>query len=259
MREQAVKIAAVIPARLASTRFPRKVLLPIGGLPMVEHVRRRALLCPSLAEVFVATCDQEIADVVRAAGGKVIMTSDMHQNGTTRVAEAIGAIDCSHVMLLQGDEPLMLPRHLEGLAAAMRSEPEVGAWNLVARLDSPDETDRHSFVKCAITPPHRIMYCFRRSPCYSDFPTQTRFIRKLLGILAYRKDFLLQLTALPLAPVEAAESIEQMRILENGFALDYVEVAPSLPSINEPHELDEVLALLRDNPEQRDLLSSVTS
>jgi 3-deoxy-manno-octulosonate cytidylyltransferase (CMP-KDO synthetase) len=254
-----MKIAAVIPARLQSTRFPRKILLPIHGLPMIEHVRRRALMCPSLSEVVVATCDEEIADVVRANGGRVVMTSKDHVNGTTRVAEALVDVVCTHVLLLQGDEPLLLPRHVEALVHAVTAEPEIDAWNLIGALDSQDELDRHSFVKCAIAEPHRILYCFRRSPNFSDFATQKAFVRKMLGIIAYRKDFLLKLNSLPCSPIEKAESIEQMRILENGFDLSYVEVAPALPSINEPEELQEVLNCLSADSEQQTLLKAVAA
>lgn len=254
-----MKIAAIIPARLKSTRFPKKILLPIHGLPMIEHVRRRALLCPTLSEVIVATCDEEIADTVRANGGRVIMTSDSHVNGTTRIAEAVAQVDCTHVLLLQGDEPLLLPRHVEALVQAVIAEPEVSTWNLIGALESQDELDRHSFVKCAITAPHQILYCFRRSPNFSDFETQKGFVRKMLGIIAYRKDFLLELTGLPVSPIEKAESIEQMRILENGFGLSYVEVAPALPSINEPGELQEVLDCLSADSEQQALLKSIVT
>lgn len=254
-----MKIAAIIPARLKSTRFPNKILLPIHGLPMIEHVRRRALMCPTLSEVIVATCDEEIAETVRANGGRVIMTSDSHVNGTTRIAEAVAQVDCTHVLLLQGDEPLLLPRHVEALAQAVIAEPEVSTWNLVGVLESQDELDRHSFVKCAISAPHDILYCFRRSPNFSDFDTQKAFVRKMLGIIAYRKDFLLELTGLPASPIEKAESIEQMRILENGFGLSYVEVAPALASINEPGELQEVLDCLSADSEQQALLKSIVA
>jgi len=254
-----MNIAAIIPARLQSSRFPRKILLPIYGLPMIEHVRRRALMCPSLSEVIVATCDEEIADAVRVNGGRVIMTSKSHINGTTRIAEAVAEVNCSHVLLLQGDEPLLLPRHVEALAQAVIAEPEVDTWNLVGALDSQDELDRHSFVKCSIAAPHEILYCFRRSPNFSDFATQKAYVRKLLGVIAYRKDFLQKLTNLPASPIEKAESIEQMRILENGFALSYVEVAPALPSINEPGELQDVLDSLIADREQQALLKTITA
>lgn len=224
---------------------------------MLEHVRRRALLCPELAEVVVATCDTEIADCVQANGGTAIMTSDAHQNGTTRVAEAISSIDCSHVMLLQGDEPLLLPRHVNALASGICAEPDIPAWNLVGELEKSEEMDRHSFVKCGVTNANRILYCFRRSPYFSDFSIHSAFARKMLGVIAYRKDFLLKLTTLKPSPMEVAESIEQMRILENGFAFKFVQVSPSLPSINEPSEVGEVQHHLRHNPEQQSVLQMI--
>jgi 3-deoxy-manno-octulosonate cytidylyltransferase (CMP-KDO synthetase) len=249
-----LKIVAVIPAHLASVRFPRKILFPIHGLPMIEHVRRRALLSGEISELFVATCDDEIAQTVRGFGGKVVMTANTHTNGTTRVAEAIRGIDCSHVMLLQGDEPLLLPRHLDVFAQAIAAEPALDAWNATGPIEQPDELDRHSFVKCAVSKTGRVLYCFRRSPGYSTFEKQQTFVRKILGIIAYRRDFLLELTKLPPATIEQAEFIEQMRILENGFELRSVPVEPSLPSINEPHEADVVVNYLHDNSEQRELL-----
>jgi 3-deoxy-manno-octulosonate cytidylyltransferase (CMP-KDO synthetase) len=252
-----VKLIVVIPAHLASVRFPRKILFPIHDLPMIEHVRRRALLSRATKDVYVATCDEEIARVVRGFGGKVIMTANTHTNGTTRVAEAVKDIDCTHVVLLQGDEPLLLPRHLDLFGEAIAADEACVAWNATGPIAHPEELDRHSFVKCAVAPSGRVLFCFRRTPGYSPFDTQTAFVRKILGIIAYRKDFLLQLTRLPAATIETAELIEQMRIIENGFALQSVPVAPSLPSINEPAESGIVFDYLRSNAEQRALLDLI--
>lgn len=254
-----MKIVAVIPARLASTRFPRKVLLPIEGLPMVEHVRRRGLLSSGLDDVVVATCDDEIAAYVRSQGGKAVMTSNRHENGTSRVAEAIKGVECSHVILLQGDEPLLLPRHIEQLVMAMTAAPEIPAWNLVAELNDADELHRHSFVKCTVGVDARILYCFRRSPGCSDYSIQKIFTRKMLGIIAFRKDFLLTLSGTAATPIEKAESIEQMRIIESGHRLAYLAVTPSLPSINEPDELGCVLDLLQGDNEQLGLLKAIVA
>jgi 3-deoxy-manno-octulosonate cytidylyltransferase (CMP-KDO synthetase) len=162
-------------------------------------------------------------------------------------------------LLLQGDEPLLLPRHVEALVQAVTAEPEVASWNLIGALQTEDELNRHSFVKCAIAAPHKILYCFRRSPNLSDFATQKSFLRKMLGIIAYRKDFLQKLTSLPASPIEKAESIEQMRILEYGYDLSYLEVAPALPSINEPGELQQVLKSLSLDSEQQTLLKAITA
>jgi len=252
-----MKIVAVIPAHLASVRFPRKILFLFHGLPMIEHVRRRALLSNAVSEVYVATCDQEIADVVRGYGGNVIMTTNTHKNGTTRVAEAIKDIDCTHVMLLQGDEPLMLPRHLDAFAEAIVAEPNGDAWNATGPIEKAEELDRHSFVKCTIGRSEKILYCFRRTPCYSEFEKQREFVRKILGIIAYRKDFLLSLTAMAESPIERYEFIEQMRIIENGFTIKSIAVEPSLPSVNEPGEVDVVLTYIQQNKEQANLLVQI--
>lgn len=250
----ATKIVAVIPAHLASVRFPRKILFPFHGLPMIEHVRRRALMSTKLQDVLIATCDEEIAAAVRGFGGSVVMTANTHRNGTTRVAEAVQNVDCTHVVLLQGDEPLLLPRHVDSFAEAILENSSVDSWNATGPIDDPAELDRHSFVKCAVSPSGRILYCFRRTPNFSAFEVQRTFVRKILGIIAYRKDFLLELTRLPAAPIEEAEFIEQMRIISNGREIRSVPVSPSLPSVNEPQEADIVLEYVRSNDEQRRLL-----
>ena len=119
---------------MASIRFPGKILFPFFGYPMIEHVRRRALLSKKISDVYVATCDQKIADAVIAHGGKVILTGDHHRNGTSRVAEAVTEIEASHIILLQGDEPLLLPSYVDSLVDAIAKElDEVGIYAVGAR------------------------------------------------------------------------------------------------------------------------------
>jgi 3-deoxy-manno-octulosonate cytidylyltransferase (CMP-KDO synthetase) len=252
-----MKIIAVIPAHMASVRFPGKILFTLHGLPMIEHVRRRALLSKEISDVIVATCDEDIASVIRGFGGKVVMTTNTHKNGTSRVAEAIREFDCTHVILLQGDEPLLLPRHVDTLADAIVANPNGDAWNATGPIESFEELDRHSFVKCVISQSGRIMHCFRRTPGHSSFEQQLGFTRKILGIIAYRKDFLMKITSMSGTRVELAEFIEQMRILENDYSLQSVSVDPSVPSVNEPHEADIVLEYLHQNPEQKALLEII--
>ena len=134
-----LKPVCVIPARLASSRFPRKLLAPFQGYPIIEHVRRRALLVEAFDRVVVATCDQEIYDLVRSNGGDALMTSGEHPNGTSRVAEAIENIDCSHVVLLQGDEPLILPSHLAAMVDAISTRVDCKILNAVGPIESSDE------------------------------------------------------------------------------------------------------------------------
>jgi 3-deoxy-manno-octulosonate cytidylyltransferase (CMP-KDO synthetase) len=253
-----MKIVGVIPAHMASIRFPGKILFMIHGLPMIEHVRRRAQMSKSLVDVFVVTCDESIASVVKGFGGKVIMTSDSHRNGTTRVAEAVQQIDCSHVMLLQGDEPLLLPRHVDYFASTIQGDKCSDAWNATGSIHAPEELDRHSFVKCIVGKNGRIILCFRRSPSYSSFDKQQSFIRKILGIIAYKKNFLIDLTKLTPTPIEQAESIEQMRIIENGYSMRSICVDQSLPSVNEPDDVAIVLSHIQSSDEQKKLLVKYT-
>jgi len=224
---------------------------------MIEHVRRRALLSGYLSEVYVATCDKVIADTVISYGGKVIMTSNKHQNGTSRVAEAVLPYDCSHVLLLQGDEPLLLPRHIDTMIKSIKENQNMDAWNATGEIKTEDELNSHSFVKCAVMKNNNILHCFRRTPYFSNLDIQQRFVRKILGIVAYRKDFLLHLSKLTETLIESTEYIEQMRIIENGYELHSVAVDPSLPSVNEPHETDIILDFVKNNAEQKTILEKI--
>lgn len=253
-----VKIVVVIPAHMASIRFPGKILHPFFGLPMIEHVRRRALLSKHVMDVFVATCDDDIAEVVSQFGGKVIMTNNHHKNGTTRVAEAIQCVDCSHVIVLQGDEPLVLPGYVDKVASAIKAFPERRAWNATAPIQYSEELDRHSFVKCVVGSSDRILCCFRKSPFFSEVGEQRKFVRKILGIIAYNRASLVELASLSPARIELSESIEQMRILEYGVCDLYsVPVELSLPSVNEIDDSSVVIEYLQNNIEQQKLLAEI--
>ena len=252
-----MKLIAVIPAHLASVRFPNKILFDFFGIPMIEHVRRRALLSGYLSEVYVATCDKLIADTVNSYYGKVIMTSNKHKNGTSRVAEAVLPFDCSHVLLLQGDEPLLLPRHIDTMISSIKENQNIDAWNATGKIKTDAELNSHSFVKCAVTNNNNILHCFRKTPYFSILDIQQRFVRKILGIVAYRKDFLLHLSNLTETLIESSEYIEQMRIIENGYQLYSVAVEPSLPSVNEPYATDIILDFVKNNTEQKIILEKI--
>ena len=247
-------VVAVIPARMASSRFPDKILYPFFNVPMIEHVRRRASLSENISEVIVATCDEEIADVIRQFGGQVIMTSFDHVNGTTRMAEALQGFDYTHAILLNGDEPLVKPSHIDLMVQAIHAKPEEDAWNGVGNLENEEELDKHSFVKCSVAADGRILYCFRRSPSFAEFPSQEKYIKKVLGVIGFKKSCLQRLTKLPAAVTETTESIEQMRLIENNISLHSVLFDESLPSVNEPHEAEIVLNYILNNSEQKRLL-----
>ena len=204
----------------------------------------------------MATCDREISEVVEGNGGKCIMTSASHLNGTSRVAEASLEIDCTHVILLQGDEPLLLPEYVDLMCENILDQPHLDAWNGTGPLQTEAELDRHSFVKCAINQDSKIMYCFRRSPSFAPLEQQIKTMRKILGIIAFRREYLERLIKLPQALTEVSESIEQMRIIEDGGEFVSVGFQESLPSVNEPHEAEIVEHYLRQNVRQQELFAS---
>ena len=168
-------------------------------------------------------------------------------------------IKCSHVILLQGDESLLLPRHIDKIAKEIKQDPDTLAWNATGPIEKSEELDRHSFVKCLVSELGYILYCFRRSPCYSDFEKKQKFMRKILGIIAYKKEFLLHLTSLEESPIEQAEYIEQMRIIENNYKLKSIKINTSLPSVNEPHEAKIVLDYIESSSEQKQILEGIVN
>lgn len=253
-----VRIAAVIPARMASSRFPGKPLLEIRGLPMVEHVRRRALLCGRFSEVVVATCDEQIAAVVRRNGGETVMTSPEHPAATDRVAEAARSMDCTHVVNVQGDEILVLPSDLARMAEAMEAEPQVPAWNAIAPLENAAELSDSSIVKCAVSRSGRILFCSRNlSHLRPMLEPGGAAVQKILGILAYRKDFLERYLRFPRTPLELAEAIDQSRILEHDIELRGVPFSKGYIGINEQREVSAVGEILHSDPRQQEILREV--
>ena len=253
-----VEIVAVIPARMASSRFPGKPLLEVRGLPMVEHVRRRALLCGRFAEVVVATCDREIAETIARYGGRCVLTSPSHPAATDRVAEAAQGMKATHIVNVQGDEILVLPEDLGRLVAAIEADAEAPAWNAVARLERSGELSNRSLVKCAVSGSGRMLYCMRDvSPLGTALDGTWEPLRVVLGILAYRRDFLLRYGTLSRMPLERAEAVDQWRILEHDVPLRTVEFSRGYPGINDPCDAAQVECWLDDDPRQRDALSAV--
>lgn len=252
-----VRIAALIPARLYSSRFPGKVMFPFFALPMVEHVRRRVLLCPGLSDVVVATCDPEVAEPVQAFGGSVVMTSSAHPTGTDRVAEALRSVDCTHVLIVQADEVLVLPEQLQQVVDAVRQHPEVRAWNATAPIAGQEDLEDRSVVKGVVSRSGKILLCSRKSPCLGGLAVQRIFMRKILGLIAFERDFLLDLTARLPAPLETSESVEQSRILEYDGELRSIDLSVSYPSVNLRTDVALVEGALAGDSIQRQVLARI--
>jgi len=210
------KIVAIIPARMAATRFPGKPLENILGLPLVEHVRRRVSLCNIVNEVYVATCDDEIRNAVEAYDGKVIMTSSAHERCTDRIEEAAQGLEADIIINVQGDEPLILPGPIEALANSMLDNSGILAACLVYPIANEEDLADLNTVKAVLDQQGFIMFFSR-----SAIPNYRRGRRPLFyeqsGIMAYEKGFLHKYANLPQTPLEQAESVDMLRILEHGY------------------------------------------
>ena len=227
---------------------------------MIEHVRRRALLSECFDKVVVATCDAEIADVVSQHGGKVVMTKASHPGALDRVAEVARALDCSHVVNIQGDEVLVLPEDLRRIVASVRSNPSAPAWNAVASIESTEELRDRAIVKLIVSNSGRVLFC-ARTLSFSSLRNQEwsleRSIWKSVGVMAYQRDLLCRYESLTRTPLEIAESIDQLRLLEHDIALVAVPCVRAYPAVNEHRELALVEKCLREDETQQEILQQV--
>ena len=253
-----IKISAVIPARMASTRYPGKPLIEIQGLPMIEHVRRRTLLCGGLSDVVVTTCDTEILEAVETFGGRVLMTSKEHIMASDRVAEAALELDCTHVINVQGDEILVMPDDLRNMVESIHANPECQYWNAIARIEKPAELNDTSIVKCVISNTGRILYCARD---FSHLNLKNSFepVRKLLGVLGYTRESLFAFSRLNRTPLEQSQSIDQSRIIEHEIPLLSVPFKKGYPGINDPREERMVRKFFQSDPIQISFLKEISS
>jgi len=251
-------IAAVIPARMASTRHPGKPLIEIEGLPMVEHVRRRVLLCEGFSNVIVATCDAEIQKVVETFGGKVVMTSKEHIMASDRVAEAALNLDCTHVINVQGDEILVMPDDLSNMVESIHANPDGQYWNAIARIEKPEELADTAIVKCIVSNAGKILYCARD---FTHLNLNNTFepVRKILGILGYTRESLFAFSRLNRTPLETTQSIDQSRIIEHEIPLLAVPFEKGYPGINDSREEQMVRKILQTDPMQRSILKGISS
>ena len=244
------KLIAVIPAHLASIRLKRKILIKFYGLPMIEHVRRRVVNSNIFEEVIVASGDDEIINIVNDNGGSTIKTFKKHKNGTSRVAEAIENMNYTHVVIVQGDEPLIKIEHLKRLAEEIDKNPNVDAWNSVSEIKEFSDLDSINIVKASINDSGRILYLFRKTPSIGTGKDQLKYIKKVQGLIAFKKKSLKEIQLIPSSFPESIESIEQLKIISNGFCLHSVIQKDQVPSINERKDIDEFFKYLKENKNQ---------
>lgn len=236
-------VVAVVPARLASTRFPRKPLAPILDLPMVEHVWRRAQLVQIVDRVVVATCDQEIADAVRAAGGEAVMTSDTHERCTERVEEAMRHIDGDVVVIVQGDEPLLTPDSISAAVGPVLAG-GVTCANVLNPIRSPEDYLDPNVVKAVCDQRGDLLFLTRAPVPHYMHEVQCPVYRQT-GLMAMTIDVLRRFVALPPSPFERAESIDMLRLLEHGEPVRGVPRPDVSIGVDRPADIAAAEGILR--------------
>ena len=245
---------AIIPARMGSSRFPGKPLEPILGVPLIGHCVRRAKMSPDLDKVFIATCDQEIADYGRSIGCEAVMTSRSHRRASTRTAEALEKIEANHlvdypidiVVMIQGDEPMIPPEAISSLVNVFIDQ-EVNVVNLLSRIqDKASFVDKNN-VKAVISETKKVLY-FSREPIPSMWTDEVN--RKPLlqtGVIGFRRDALHDFNLRPETYLEIIESIDMNRLLEANEKIQGVVIESATLGVDTREELKIAEELLRQD------------
>ena len=237
-------ITGIIPARYASSRFPGKLLEPLDGRPILQHVVEKCRLVKRLADVIVATDDQRIADAL-ADICRVEMTREDHPSGTDRVAEVVQRCDLGAVVNVQGDEPMIDPGVIDAVAARL-DDSEMSTAAVPIR--KPEEWGDPNAVKVVVNASGQALYFSRRTIPYlrdaADAPSREQLAAfpflKHLGIYGYRRETLLRLVECPVSPLEEAEKLEQLRALDNGIPIAVAVVDHDSVGIDTPEDLEQV-------------------
>ncbi|MBA4053633.1 MAG: 3-deoxy-manno-octulosonate cytidylyltransferase [Marivirga sp.] len=245
-----MKILGLIPSRYGSTRFHAKPLVDIQGKSMIQRVYEQVQKSKSIYKVVVATDHKEIFDHVQSFGGEVCMTKESHVSGTDRCFEALSLQPetFDYVINVQGDEPFIQPDQIDLLASKLDGHTEIAT--LVKGLKTKEELFNSNLVKAVFNQKMEAMY-FSRSPIphirnvpEAEWITKHKFY-KHIGMYAYRADILKNLTTLPISSLERAESLEQLRWLENGFKISIAETLTETIGIDTPEDLQKAIEYLK--------------
>jgi 3-deoxy-manno-octulosonate cytidylyltransferase (CMP-KDO synthetase) len=231
------KIVGIIPARWGSTRFPGKALYPIAGKPLLQHVWEACRRAKALDSVIIATDDMRIAEAAFAWGGEVSLTSPRHTSGTDRIAEvAVKMRGVSHIINIQGDEPLVEPKLLNQLARRMRHDPQIEMITAVHPFSDPADAQSPHQVKAVLDRKGHALYFSRHAiPYPRDTTAPIQYFRHQ-GIYGYRRELLLRFVRWQPTPLEKTEALEQLRALENGVNIHVVVTASGAPGVDTPED-----------------------
>jgi 3-deoxy-manno-octulosonate cytidylyltransferase (CMP-KDO synthetase) len=240
------KILGIIPARFASTRFPAKMLAPIDGKTLIQRTYENAKLCSNLSDVVIATDDQRIYDHAKDFGAPVVMTCLSCLTGTDRLADALRKNphlkEAEIIINIQGDEPCINPNIIQRVSEVLLEDSTAVMSTAVSQLKTIEEANNPSIPKCVLDRNHNALY-FSRALIPSGhkltFRPEIPYYRHI-GIYGYRRDFLMQYGELPPTPLQLAEDLEQLKVLENGFRIKVAIVDYFNMEVNNPEDIQKV-------------------
>jgi 3-deoxy-manno-octulosonate cytidylyltransferase (CMP-KDO synthetase) len=232
------KAVGIIPARWSSTRFPGKPLHLIAGKPLLQRVWQRCRQAKNLDSVIIATDDMRIAEAAFDWGAEVALTSPRHQSGTDRVAEVVrNAKQFAFVINIQGDEPLIDPYLIDRLVEKLRSDRKIDIVTAAHPFENPTEASSPHQVKVVVDANGRALYFSRAAIPFPRNPSKIRYLRHQ-GIYGFRRDALLQFVKWKRGPLERAESLEQLRALENGVNVHVLLTKHGSPGVDTPADAE---------------------
>jgi 3-deoxy-manno-octulosonate cytidylyltransferase (CMP-KDO synthetase) len=239
-----MKIAALIPARYASTRLPAKLVQDLGGLSVIQRTYQSTLATGVFDEVWVVTDHSQIEDQILALGGKVVVSKKEHESGSDRIAEALQEVDADLIVNVQGDEPFQDAKTLRDLVSVF-SNPAIQVASLMCVL-AANQVQNPNFVKVVVDENRRAIY-FSRSPIPFNREGLERTYWKHIGVYAYRREMLLSFTQWPKAYLEQVELLEQLRLVEKGVPIQMVETIHQAIAIDTQEDLDRARVYLDSN------------
>ena len=235
----------IIPARYSSTRFTGKVLADICGKPMIQHVWERAKRALLLDEVIIACDEERVFAVARSFGANCVMTAKGHLSGSDRITEVVGSLEIKIVINIQADEPLIEPLMIDSLVEALLRDDSIYMATMIKQIEDVQEINNPDIVKVVVDKNNFALY-FSRAPIpYRVDNAQVQPVYyKHIGLYAYTKDFLFTYKNILPSTLESAESLEQLRALEEGFRIKVVETRFETIGVDTPQDLERVRQIL---------------
>lgn len=244
MSKTKLNIIGMIPARMASSRFPNKPMAKIAGIPMIGHVYLRCAMSKLLDDLYVATCDAEIYDYIQSIGGKAVMTKNTHDRASDRCAEALQKVEAETgkkadiMAMIQGDEPMIKPQMIDEAIRPLLEDNDYVISNLMTEIKTREEQENPNRVKVVVDKDNCALYFSREAiPSWKKGATSVPMLNQT-GIIMFRREFLFKYMDMEQTPLEIVESVDMLRVLENGYKIKMMLTQDVSVGVDTPEDLE---------------------